>query len=85
MLQAMWMAAAGAEPLLDSDTEEFLKHEPTTWREKLHEGIMGPILMLLIGILVFFIIITLLLVVLMIMTSVTSLFGGKAAKAKKKA
>ena len=80
MLQAMWMAAAGAEPLLDSDTEEFLKHEPTTWQEKLHEGIMGPILMLLIGILAFFVIITLCLVVLMIMASVASLFGGKKPK-----
>ena len=82
MLQAMWMAAAGAEPLLDSDTEEFLKHEPTTWQEKLHEGIMGPVLMLLIGVLAFFVIITLCLVVLMIMASVASLFGGKKAKKK---
>ncbi len=82
MLQAMWLAAAGAEPLLDSDTEEFLKHEPTTWQEKLHEGVMGPILMLLIGILAFFVVITLCLVVLMIMASVASLFGGKKTKKK---
>ena len=82
MLQAMWMAAAGAEPLLDSDTEEYLKHEPTTWQEKLQEGIMGPVLMLLIGVLAFFVIITLCLVVLMIMASVASLFGGRKTKKK---
>ena len=82
MLQAMWMSAAGAEPLLDADTEEFLKQEPTTWQEKLHTGIMGPVLMLLIGVLAFFVIITLCLVVLMIMASVASLFGGKKTKKK---